>query len=77
MRAARFRDIQITSELAFVGVDDPRQATLSDPLSTVASQPDKMGRFVAQDLLAGLAGHRNEPEAPPRASSSRSPGTRA
>ncbi|HET7725550.1 MAG TPA: LacI family DNA-binding transcriptional regulator [Propionibacteriaceae bacterium] len=65
MRAAQLQNVQVPAELAFVGVDDLPQATLSVPaLSTVAPQPDKMGRFVARELLAGLAGLRPHPEDP-------------
>lgn len=45
-----------------VGVDDLPQARLSVPaLSTVAPRPDKMGQFVGQRLMDGIAGRQVEP----------------
>lgn len=62
IRAAQLEGLDVPSDLAVVGVDDLPQARLSVPaLSTVAPRPDKMGQFVAQRLMDGIAGRPVEP----------------
>ena len=62
IRAAQLEGLEVPNDLAVVGVDDLPQARLSVPaLSTVAPRPDKMGQFVAQRLMDGIAGRQVEP----------------